>query len=86
MPNFLQITSPPEVSITVGPQINLDYDGTPDALADENTVKMMEAISLLLPPQARQHYEPTEDELKRTFPSGYRGDPETESERRPGSD
>ncbi len=86
MPNFLQITNPPDVNITVGPQIKLNYDGTPEELADENTIKMMDAISQLLPAHARQPYEPSEDELRRTFPSGYRGDPETESDRRPGSD
>ena len=86
IPNVLQITNPPEVTITVGPQVNLNYAGTPDELADENTIKMMTAISALLPAQARESYEPTQDELKRTYPSGYIGDPEAESVRRPGSD
>jgi hypothetical protein len=46
----------------------------------------MDAISQLLPPQARQPYEPTGDELRATFPSSYVGDPESEAERRPGTD
>ena len=66
--------------------MNINYDGTPDELADANTIKMMEAINSLLPAQARKFYEPTEDELRRTFPTGYQGDPEAESVRRPGSD
>lgn len=86
LPNFLQVTNPPEVSITVGPQVVLNYDGTPEDLADDNTTRMMDAICSLLPAQAREVYEPSEDELKRTFPSGYQGDPESESVRRPGAD
>lgn len=86
IPNFLQVTNPPEVSITVGSQAALNYDGNPENLADENTTRMMDAICLLLPEQARAAYEPTEDELKRTFPPGYRGDPEAEFVRRPGAD
>lgn len=86
LPNFLQVTNPPKVSITVGPQVALNNEGAPDDLADENTIRIMNAISALLPAQARQDYEPTPDELKRTFPSGYSGDIEAEFARRPGTD
>ena len=46
----------------------------------------MAAIVDLLPPEAREHHEPTPDELARTYPAGYKGDPEAETTRRPGSD
>jgi hypothetical protein len=46
----------------------------------------MDAISALLPPEGREFREPTEDELRRTFPSNYKGDPTAEDDRRPGFD
>ena len=46
----------------------------------------MTAISALLPPKAREPYEPTTEELMATFPPGYCGDPTAEAERRPGTD
>jgi len=39
-----------------------------------------------LPPEAREHREPTEDEIRRALPSNYKGDPDAEFERRPGTD
>jgi len=86
VPNVLQVTNPPQVSVTIGPQIRLNYEGTPDELADANTTTIMEAICELLPDQARQPYEPTQDELSRSYPPGYSGDPDSEKDRRPGSD
>ncbi|MEK0414748.1 MAG: hypothetical protein RL352_145, partial [Actinomycetota bacterium] len=55
-------------------------------LADENTVRIMSAISNLLPPEAREHREPTEAELRATLPSNYKGDLNAEDTRRPGTD
>ncbi|MFM7891728.1 MAG: hypothetical protein ACKO8V_07525, partial [Actinomycetota bacterium] len=49
-----------------------------DALADENTKRMMSAITNLLPPEAREHREPTEAELRAALPSNYKGDPNAE--------
>ena len=46
----------------------------------------MRAIMDLLPPEARQPYDPTPEELALTYPPGYQGDPEAESDRRPGTD
>ena len=46
----------------------------------------MDAIVELLPDEARQPYTPTEAELRATYPSGYKGDPTKETDRRPGSD
>ena len=40
----------------------------------------------LLPPEARMPHTPTPEELQRTYPPGYKGDPHRETERRPGTD
>jgi hypothetical protein len=45
----------------------------------------MAAIVDLLPPEARQRRIPTEEELARTYPPGYRGDTTKEAARRPGT-
>jgi putative phosphoserine phosphatase/1-acylglycerol-3-phosphate O-acyltransferase len=81
LPHVWNITSPPDVTIRVGPPVGLKYR-SPDA----DTKRIMKAISDLLPPEARVAYEPTEDELRRTYPPGYRGDPSKEDRRRPGTD
>ena len=46
----------------------------------------MSEISWLLPEAGRVAYEPTDEELLRTYPSSYKGDPRAETERRPGTD
>ena len=71
----------PEVLVTVGPPVS-GLSGDPDA----DTRRIMEAIVDLLPPEARQPYEPTHEELMATYPPGYEGDPSAESDRRPGTD
>ena len=81
LPNITNVTSPPDVIIVVGPPVHLSYTD-PDA----DTTAIMTAISALLPPEGREYYEPTEDELRRSFPSNYVGDPNAEDERRPGTD
>ncbi len=81
LPNITNVTSPPEVIIVVGPPVALSYTD-PDA----DTTAIMTAISALLPPEGREYYEPTEDELRRSFPSNYAGDPNAEDDRRPGTD
>ena len=81
LPNITNVTSPPDVIVVVGPPVHLSYTD-PDA----DTTAIMTAISALLPPEGREYYEPTEDELRRSFPSNYVGDPNAEDERRPGTD
>ncbi len=81
VPNVLNVTNPPTVRIRVGEPITLE--GV-DVEAD--TARMMAAIVELLPPEARERREPTPEELARTFPPGYQGDPDAEAERRPGTD
>ena len=53
---------------------------------DADTKRIMKAIAALLPAEAHEHHEPTQEELLRTFPHGYKGDPEKETTRRPGTD
>ena len=81
VPNVLNITSPPTVRIRVGEAMRLE-----GADVEADTQTMMAAIADLLPPEAREWREPTAEELARTFPSSYHGDPDAEDDRRPGSD
>jgi putative phosphoserine phosphatase/1-acylglycerol-3-phosphate O-acyltransferase len=81
LPNITNLTSPPQVIITVGAPVHLSYTD-PDA----DTRLIMDAISALLPPEGREYREPTEDELRRSYPSNYAGDPDSEEDRRPGLD
>ena len=53
---------------------------------DADTKKIMSAIADLLPDEARKKHTPTPEELALTYPAGYKGDPDAELERRPGSD
>jgi putative phosphoserine phosphatase / 1-acylglycerol-3-phosphate O-acyltransferase len=73
--------SRPLVTVRVGSQVALGYD---DLEAD--TKRIMAALVDLLPEEARQRHDPTPEELARTYPPGYRGDPTRENERRPGTD
>jgi putative phosphoserine phosphatase/1-acylglycerol-3-phosphate O-acyltransferase len=81
VPDVLNITDPPRITVTVGPEVPLRYEDP-----DEDTKAIMAAIVELLPPEAREHHEPTGEELARTYPPGWSGDPDAEGERRPGSD
>ena len=81
LPNITNVTSPPDVIIVVGAPVALSYTD-----ADADTAAIMTAISALLPPEGREYYEPTEDELRRSYPSNYKGDPNAEDDRRPGTD
>ena len=81
LPNVLNLTDPPLVSVTVGPAVDMKYKS-----ADADTKKLMKAISALLPPEGRLKRVPTNEELAATLPSGYSGDPRSEYTRRPGND
>ncbi|HEX7169166.1 MAG TPA: HAD-IB family hydrolase [Acidimicrobiales bacterium] len=63
VPNLLNVTNPPVVTVRVGDPVELGYE---DARAD--TEAIMRAIVALLPPEARIPHEPTEEELKLTKP------------------
>jgi putative phosphoserine phosphatase/1-acylglycerol-3-phosphate O-acyltransferase len=81
LPRVLNVADPPVVRVRVGPPVELKHR-SPDA----DTKRIMRAIVDLLPPEARQRRDPTKDELRLTFPPGYKGDPDAEDTRRPGTD
>ncbi len=81
LPNLTNVFNPPTVTVRVGRPVELEYD---DVEAD--TVRMMAAITALLPPEGRRDHEPTPDELARALPSGQSDEPEHEADRRPGTD
>ena len=80
LPN-LDFTDPPTVTVTVGGPIELKYKSL-----EKDTKRIMKAIVAVLPPEAREPHDPTPEELAATYPPGYRGDPESETDRRPGTD
>lgn len=81
LPNITNITSPPTVRVRVGESFSVaGHD------PDVDTAAIMSRIIEQLPPEARIAREPTEDELRRSYPSNYSGDPDGEESRRPGSD
>jgi putative phosphoserine phosphatase / 1-acylglycerol-3-phosphate O-acyltransferase len=71
----------PRVTVRIGSPVDLTYDDP-----DTDTKRIMAALVELLPPEARERRTPTEEELRRTYPPGYRGDPAREAARRPGRD
>ena len=81
LPDLLNLTDPPKIRVRVGPPIHLPGDD-PDA----DTQAIMSAIAALLPDEARERHDPTPEELARTFPPDYQGDPDAEDTRRPGTD
>ena len=68
----------PRVTVRIGPPVDLTYDDP-----DTDTKRIMAALMDLLPPEARERRTPTEEELRRTYPPGYRGDPARETDAAP---
>lgn len=81
VPKVFNVADAPTVTATVGDPVELSGKSL-----DKDTKRIMKAISALLPPEARERCEPTPEELAATYPPGYRGDPDREVDRRPGSD
>lgn len=81
LPNVLNLTDPPLVTVRVGAPVALKHRS-----ADADTRRMMAAIMDLLPPESRTKQTPTPEELAATLPPGHRADATPESRRRPGSD
>jgi putative phosphoserine phosphatase/1-acylglycerol-3-phosphate O-acyltransferase len=81
LPNVTNLTHPPRIRVRVGDPVELTYRS-----ADKDTKRIMAAIAALLPSEARVAREPTAEELRLTYPPGYRGDPTRETARRPGTD
>lgn len=80
-PKMLALADPPIVRISVGEPVAIKGRSV-----DADTKRIMKAIMAELPAAAGERCTPTADELALTYPSGWKGDPESESERRPGSD
>lgn len=80
-PNVLALGHPPTVRSRVGGPVDLKYRS-----ADADTRRIMAALVDLLPAEARVQREPTADELARSLPANYQGDPDAELDRRPGVD
>ena len=80
-PDLTNLLDPPTVRIRVGEPVPLGYRSSA-----KDTERIMTAIAALLPAAARERRTPTAEELARTYPPGYKGDPGREAERRPGSD
>ena len=81
VPNVLNMVDPPKVTASVGGPVALANK----SLASD-TKRIMRAIVDLLPPEAHVRHVPTQEELAATYPPGYKGDPESETSRRPGTD
>ena len=86
LPDVLNLSNPPLVSITVGTPVELDRSGNSDEIIAANTDAIMTAISELLPAESRVQRVPTDAELRATFPSSYSGDLRADTSRRPGTD
>ncbi len=63
VPRVLNVLDPPTVRMRVGPPVELQYRS---AAAD--TRRIMDAIVDCLPPEAREHREPTEEEIRLATP------------------
>ncbi|MGO9197146.1 MAG: HAD-IB family hydrolase [Acidimicrobiales bacterium] len=72
LPKITNVLNPPLVTVRVGPVIHDLGLGPADAVAD--TERIMEAISALLPPEAHERREPSEEELASTYPKGKIGE------------
>jgi putative phosphoserine phosphatase/1-acylglycerol-3-phosphate O-acyltransferase len=83
VPNVAAVVSPPLVRTRVGDPFTVAGDDL-----DDDTRRIMDAIVDLLPPEAKVRREPSREELLRTLPAGFKGDPETygEDQHRPGRD
>lgn len=65
VPNVLNLLSPPRVTVTFGPPVELKYRSEA-----RDTDRIMAAIHALLPPELQDPPRPTLEELARTYPDG----------------
>jgi putative phosphoserine phosphatase / 1-acylglycerol-3-phosphate O-acyltransferase len=79
LPRF-DLAERPTIRVRVGEAVPLRHRSL-----EADTKKIMAALVDQLPPEARIRRDPTEEELRATFPPGYKGDPTKEAERRPGT-
>jgi putative phosphoserine phosphatase/1-acylglycerol-3-phosphate O-acyltransferase len=80
LPRF-DVTTRPVIRVRVGDPVALKHRSL-----EADTKRIMAALVDQLPPEATVQRTPTEDELRATFPPGYKGDPNAEVSRRPGTD
>ena len=66
LPRFMNVMTPPPVSVTVGPPVEVEGSNP-----EVDTKTIMAAIADLLPPESRYARSPTPDELAATFPPGH---------------
>jgi putative phosphoserine phosphatase/1-acylglycerol-3-phosphate O-acyltransferase len=69
LPDVTAVGHPPLVAVRVGPPVSGLGAGE-----SADTISIMTAIADLLPPEARRRHEPTEAELRRTYPAGRVGE------------
>jgi putative phosphoserine phosphatase / 1-acylglycerol-3-phosphate O-acyltransferase len=81
LPNVLRVVDPPLITVRVGSPVKLGLRS-----AETDTKRIMKAIMDLLPPESREQREPTAAQIAAALPPGYRGNPDAESTRRPGTD
>lgn len=83
LPNVMNITRPPKVTVRVGSPVELKHRN-PDA----DTTAIMKAIMELLPAESRKKITPTAEQIARANPSGAqkKNTVEAEAVRRPGRD
>ncbi len=65
VPRMLNLADPPTVRVRIGPPVELRH-----RQPTTDTRRIMAAISDLLPPEAREAREPTEEEIRRATPGG----------------
>jgi putative phosphoserine phosphatase/1-acylglycerol-3-phosphate O-acyltransferase len=68
LPNATKVVAPPRVRVRVGPPV----EGLTGSDIEADTAQIMQAISALLPSEARRRRRPTREELARTYPRGVR--------------
>lgn len=81
LPNLLNVVNPPKIRVRVGEPLYVSSDDH-----DANTRRLMSAIRAQLPIDAQVRRVPSVEELRLSYPPGYKGDPAAESRRRPGTD
>ena len=80
-PNVLAVGHPPTVRVRVGRPVDVKHRSV-----DADTKRIMAALVDLLPAEARVRHEPTPEELARSLPASFKGDPDAADQHRPGKD
>jgi putative phosphoserine phosphatase/1-acylglycerol-3-phosphate O-acyltransferase len=81
LPNLFNVVNPPRIRVRVGEPLYFWSDDH-----EANTQRLMSAIRVQLPIDAQVRRTPSDEELRLSYPPGYKGDPAAEAHRRPGTD